>query len=153
MEVGGPTASTGCIQNSVSPGMVSAECTLNGQSQATGNGSYDNHKDILSTDENIYMAQDRALQPTKLAYLLCCFPQGKYGNYLYQERLDKISNDRSLFEFLRDFSHERLFLGHLFTPLKTISGLRMAKVGCLLTFVSSRESTNADSHIVSVNEI
>jgi hypothetical protein len=153
MEVGASTVITGCIQNSFSPGMASAGCTPSGESQATGNESYDNRKDILSTDEKIYVAQDRALQPTKLAYLLCCFPQGKYGSYLHQERLDKISTDRSLFEFLRDFSYERQFLGHLFTPLKTISGLRMAKVGCLLTFTSSRDIMNADSHVVSINQV
>lgn len=70
------------------------------------------------------------LTSTKLAYLLCCIPQGKYGTFLYQERLEKINSDRSLFEFLQNFYHQHHYKWYSSYPLRNIQGLKLVRVCC-----------------------
>ncbi|KAH8901320.1 hypothetical protein GQ53DRAFT_814785 [Thozetella sp. PMI_491] len=60
-------------------------------------------------------------------YLLCCFPRSRYGIFLDQESLDNITNDRSLFEFLRDLSNVRRYNWHLSNPFRSIQGLRLTR--------------------------
>ena len=117
---------------------VSAASSLSTNSNSTEEDILEKTKVEVSTSENTDRSQVREqsrpalgspVDVHRLIYLLCCFPEGKHGACLYQERLNKIITDRSLFEFLRVFSNERQYKRTSINPFRTIQGLKLTKVG------------------------